>query len=43
VPTLNTQFPGDDLPQGAGGSQGGYLAGVDGDWRIAGAIGVFED
>ncbi len=29
--------------EGVGGSQGGYLAGVDGDWRIAGAMGVYRD
>jgi len=39
----DAQFPGDDLPRGAGGSEAGYLAGVDGDWRIAGAIGVYGD
>jgi hypothetical protein len=37
----NAQLLGDDLPRGAGGSEAGYLAGVDGDWRIAGAMGVF--
>ena len=37
----DAQFPGDDLPRGAGGSEGGDLAGVDGDWRVAGAMGVW--
>ena len=32
---------GDDPPRGAGGSEAGYLARVDGDWLIAGAIGVY--
>jgi hypothetical protein len=36
----DAQFPGDDLPRGAGGSEAGYLARVDGDWLIAGAMGV---
>jgi len=34
------QFLRDDLPPCAGGSEGGYLTRGDGDWRIAGAIGV---
>jgi hypothetical protein len=36
----DTQPLGDDLPRGAGGSEAGYLARVDGDWLIAGAMGV---
>jgi hypothetical protein len=39
----NTQFPGNDLPRGAGGSEGGYLAGAEVTWRIAGAIGVYRE
>jgi hypothetical protein len=38
----DAQFPGDDLPRGAGRQKCAYLARVDGDWRIAGAIGVHQ-
>jgi len=38
----DAQFPGDDLPRGAGCPKCGYLARVDGDWRIAGAMGVYR-
>jgi hypothetical protein len=38
----DAQLLGDGLRRGAGGSEGGYLAGVDCDWRIAGTIGVFR-
>jgi hypothetical protein len=38
----DAQFPGDDLPRGAGRQKCAYLARVDGDWRIAGAMGVYQ-
>jgi hypothetical protein len=32
--TADAQLLGDDSPPGTGGTQGGYVAGVDGDRRI---------